>query len=143
LCGGWSWCVAGGGRGGGWGGGGPGGRPRRAPPRPRPAAPRRAHPCPSTGRGAAALLAGRPTEASTHHTEALAIATELNVRDHHARAHAGLGHAYRAMDDDARARAHYELAHAIYSELGMPEAEDLRAYLPTTGAARADLQSFV
>jgi tetratricopeptide (TPR) repeat protein len=68
-------------------------------------------------------------EAVTHHTAALELAVEFGVRDAEARAHGGLGRAHRALGDLARARRHYRNAVAIYTDLGAPEADQIRAEL--------------
>jgi tetratricopeptide (TPR) repeat protein len=85
------------------------------------------------GLGVAADAADRPAEALAHHTAALASATGTGSRDQEARAHAGLGHAYQAVGDPARARTHYEQAFALYTELGLPQADDMRVLLDVQG----------
>ncbi|GIM88544.1 tetratricopeptide repeat protein [Paractinoplanes toevensis] len=68
--------------------------------------------------------AAAPADAITHHTEALAIATDIGAAGQQARAQAGLGRAHQAL-----AREHYEQALAGYTTLGLPEAEQVRARL--------------
>ncbi|WP_129788022.1 AfsR/SARP family transcriptional regulator [Promicromonospora panici] len=87
------------------------------------------------GLGEAARLAGDAAEALRSHTEALGIAVQVGSRDQQARAHAGVGHAHRALGDPDLARTHYEQACTIYTELGMPEAEEVRARLGEVPAA--------
>ncbi|MEO3925087.1 tetratricopeptide repeat protein [Micromonosporaceae bacterium B7E4] len=81
------------------------------------------------GLGDAAQLAGRPAEALGHYTEALAIAADTGNRYQQARVHTGLGNAHRVLGNPDLARIHYEQAYATYTELGVPEAEDVRARL--------------
>ncbi|WP_027343095.1 tetratricopeptide repeat protein [Hamadaea tsunoensis] len=81
------------------------------------------------GLGEAARTAGRPGDALAHHAEAHLVAAEAGDRDQQARAHAGLGHAHRDLGDPALARHHYRLALALYTDLGTPEAEQIRPHL--------------
>jgi hypothetical protein len=53
----------------------------------------------------------------------------VGSRDQRARAQAGLGHAHRSLGNPDLARTHYERAHLIYTELGMPEAEEMRSHM--------------
>ena len=48
-----------------------------------------------------------------------------------ARAHAGLAHTHRALGNVDAARACYTHALALYTELGMPDADNLRTHLAT------------
>jgi DNA-binding SARP family transcriptional activator/tetratricopeptide (TPR) repeat protein len=86
------------------------------------------------GLGEAATLAGRAAEALRSHTGALGIAVQVGARGQQARAHAGVGHAHHSLGDADLARTHYERACALYTELGMPEAEELRARLEAASA---------
>jgi len=81
------------------------------------------------GLGEAAHAAGRPADALAHHTAAHAAAAGTGARDQQARAHTGLGTAYHALADLARAREHLQQALAIYTELGAPETDHIRADL--------------
>ncbi|MFF4588593.1 tetratricopeptide repeat protein [Streptomyces sp. NPDC001388] len=81
------------------------------------------------GLGEAARANGRHTDALPHHTDALTIAEDIGNPGQQARAHSGLGDAHRALDDTGRAVRCYERALALYSELGMPEADGVRASL--------------
>lgn len=87
------------------------------------------------GLGEAAQLTGSSASALRLHTEALGTATDVGVRHQQARAHAGIGRAHRTVGDHDLARTHYEQAHAIYADLGMPEAEEIRAVLAEVPAA--------
>jgi DNA-binding SARP family transcriptional activator/tetratricopeptide (TPR) repeat protein len=90
----------------------------------------------TNGLGEAAQLAGRPAEALAHHTEALDIAVDASTRHQQARAHTGLGHARSALGDPDLARTHYTQAHAIYTALDMPDADDVSGYLAALTRAR-------
>jgi hypothetical protein len=69
---------------------------------------------------------GDPAAALVQHTAALTIATGTDFRDQQALAHTGLGDTHHTRGDVATAGAHYKRALTLYTELGMPEAEDLR-----------------
>jgi len=84
--------------------------------------------------GEAAQLAGQTADAVAHHTAAYTIATGIGTRDQQARAHAGLGQAHQTLGDLARARQHYRQALALYSDLGVPEADRIRTRLADLGA---------
>jgi tetratricopeptide (TPR) repeat protein len=77
------------------------------------------------GLGEAAHAAGRATDALTHHTAAAGIGD----RDEQARAHTGLGHAHHTLGNPARAREHYQHALTLYTDLGLPEADQIRTHL--------------
>jgi DNA-binding SARP family transcriptional activator/Flp pilus assembly protein TadD len=81
------------------------------------------------GLGEARSAAGRPAEAIAHHNAALDIAVESEDRDPQARAHNGLGHAHHALGDADRARLHWGEALTLYTDLGFPEADEVRARL--------------
>ena len=81
------------------------------------------------GLGEAAHAAGRPADAITHHGAASDIVVEIGDREQQARACAGLGHAHQALGDPARAREYYQHALTLYTDLGMPEADEIRARL--------------
>lgn len=83
----------------------------------------------TNGLGEVALFTGDAAGAVARHTEALALAGADGARHQQARAHAGIGHAHRALGNPDLARTHYEQACAIYTELGMPDAEEMRAML--------------
>ncbi|WBB75839.1 tetratricopeptide repeat protein [Micromonospora sp. WMMD1128] len=89
------------------------------------------------GLGEAMLAAGHATDALTHHTAAHAIAAEIGARDQQARAEAGLAGAHRALADHDRARAHYRHALTIYTDLGTPEADQIRTCLAALDDADA------
>jgi len=85
--------------------------------------------CALNGLGEACHAAGRPADALTHHAAADTIAVDLSGRNQQARAQVGLGLAHRTLGDPARARRHYQHALALYTDLGMPEAERVRVDL--------------
>jgi tetratricopeptide (TPR) repeat protein len=87
------------------------------------------------GLGEAAHTAGRPADALTHHTAAHTLAAENGEREQQARAHTGLGHAHHSLGDPARARHHYQEALALYTDLGLPEADQIRTHLNTLPAS--------
>ena len=81
------------------------------------------------GLGEAARAAGLLTEALAHHTAAHALAAEIGGREQQARADAGLGHTHDLLGEPGSARQHYQDALTLYIDLGMPEAEEIRARL--------------
>jgi tetratricopeptide (TPR) repeat protein len=81
------------------------------------------------GLGEAALAAGQPAEALARHRAVHPAATVTGACDQQARAHLGLGNAHRALGDSTRAHEQYRQALALYTELEMPEADDVRAHI--------------
>jgi Flp pilus assembly protein TadD len=73
------------------------------------------------------LATGRPDEAQVAYTAALALAGQLGEAYEQARAHHGLAAALHAVGDDALARHHRSCALELYSALGAPEADAIRA----------------
>lgn len=78
------------------------------------------------GFGETATQAGAPAEALVHHQQALAIASASGDRRQAARAHEGIARAFRTHRNPRGAREHLEHAIAIYTDLGVPRAEQLR-----------------
>ncbi|MEV6636704.1 tetratricopeptide repeat protein [Actinoplanes sp. NPDC051470] len=70
---------------------------------------------------------GRTADALTHHTDAHTIAS----RDQQARALTGLGHAHHALGNLDLAREHYQHALVLWTDLGLPEADQTRVRLST------------
>ena len=70
---------------------------------------------------------GQLSEARIHHTIALTLATEIGNRYEQARAHDGLAH--QASGDPHRARQHWREAFTLYADLGVPDADEVRAQL--------------
>ncbi|MBT2233467.1 tetratricopeptide repeat protein [Nonomuraea sp. NEAU-A123] len=83
------------------------------------------------GLGEAAHAAGRTADALAHHTDAHTIAAEVGGRDQQARALTGLGHAHRALGNLDLAREHYQHALVLWTDLGLPEADQVRVHLST------------
>jgi tetratricopeptide (TPR) repeat protein len=77
-----------------------------------------------------------PADALTHHTAAYTIAVDAGDRDQQARAHTGLGHAHRSLGNPAAARYHYQQALTLYTGLGVPDADQIRAHLATVDNQR-------
>jgi tetratricopeptide (TPR) repeat protein len=74
------------------------------------------------GLGELFLATGRPSDARAQHAAALTVATQ-----------SGLAHAYHAAGDPGQARRHWNEAHILYTSLGAPEIDQVRARLATTG----------
>jgi tetratricopeptide (TPR) repeat protein len=89
--------------------------------------------CALNGLGEALYDAGRPAEALARHTAAATIALRIGERDEQARAFGGAALSHRAMGDPRQARRHWQLALALYAELGSPETESIRARLTSLG----------
>jgi tetratricopeptide (TPR) repeat protein len=83
------------------------------------------------GLGEAARAAGRPADALTHHTAARIIAADIGDCYQQARAHTGLGQAHHTLGNSAQARHHYQHALALYTDLGVPDADQIRVHLTT------------
>jgi len=79
---------------------------------------------------------GQLAEALDAYQQALAIATELGLHREQARAHGGIGAVTRTSDPRAT-REHWEQAIAIYDQLNLPEADQLRDQLSTMDAVDA------
>nr|BFE84374.1 hypothetical protein GCM10020093_069750 [Planobispora longispora] len=80
-----------------------------------------------------AEAAGDPGRAIEEHTAALALADASRNRPERARAHDGLARAHLALGHSGEAREHGRLALDLYGELGVPEAEEVRALLELAG----------
>jgi tetratricopeptide (TPR) repeat protein len=81
------------------------------------------------GLGEAAHTAGRTTDATTYHAAAHTAAVEIGDREQQARAHTGLGHAHHALGNPTQALHHYQHALTLYTNLRVPEADQVRAQL--------------
>ncbi|WP_239166074.1 tetratricopeptide repeat protein [Actinoplanes italicus] len=81
------------------------------------------------GLGEAAHTTGDTADALTHHTAAHIAAADTGNREQQARALTGLGHVHHTLGDPALAREHYRHALALYTDLGMPEADQVRTHL--------------
>ena len=73
--------------------------------------------------------AGRPAEALDRHRDGLRIAEQASDRYEQARALYGMADAHRDLGDPERARRHWQRALEIFTELGTPEADEVRAQL--------------
>ncbi|GIH15550.1 AfsR/SARP family transcriptional regulator [Rugosimonospora africana] len=78
---------------------------------------------------------GRADDALRCHEQAMAIAAEAVDPLDIAHGHHGIGNVLRERDPDA-AREHWSRALAIYTDMGVPEADELRALLDEAGQRR-------
>ncbi|MGP4114403.1 tetratricopeptide repeat protein, partial [Streptomyces sp. 4N509B] len=78
--------------------------------------------------------AGRPDEALLLHREALAVATEGGHRKEQADTHAHLAVVHADLGEHEAVHEHRGLALALYEELGLPRAEEMRALLSANPA---------
>jgi len=72
---------------------------------------------------------GHPDQARTQHTAALRLASQIGDRYEQARAHHGLADTYHATGQLNQARGHWGKALALYTDLDVPEANDVHARL--------------
>lgn len=73
--------------------------------------------------GASLHAAGDPVSARGAHLGALALATRLGGGPERARAHDGIAATHLATGNAGEAARHWQLALAVYAEIGLPEAE--------------------
>ncbi|MEV6302595.1 tetratricopeptide repeat protein [Actinoplanes sp. NPDC051861] len=85
--------------------------------------------CALTGLGDIANAVGQSGRAVVRFDEALRAAARIGNRFRLAHAHAGLGHAHRALARPADARRHFRRALTLYTDLGMPEADQIEMVL--------------
>jgi tetratricopeptide (TPR) repeat protein/transcriptional regulator with XRE-family HTH domain len=83
------------------------------------------------------LVTGKPRDAHASFAAALDLGIELDLRHIRARTHDGLGRACQALGDADQARRHWQQALAIFTKLGVPEAEQVRARLAASRDATA------
>ena len=81
------------------------------------------------GLGEAAQATGHNRRARIHHTAALALAIETGDRHEQARAHDGLARTFRSTGETDQARLHWRHALMLYTDLGISDADDVRAHL--------------
>jgi DNA-binding SARP family transcriptional activator len=93
------------------------------------------------GLGELALATGQPGHAGTQYAAALGMAVRAGDVYQQARAHQGLGDAGRAAGDRHQARPHWREALTLYTSLGTPEADDVRAQLTAAHATMLPLRS--
>jgi DNA-binding SARP family transcriptional activator/uncharacterized protein HemY len=86
--------------------------------------------------GEALLAAGQPSHARDRHATVREIASDIGDTYQQARAYNGLACAHHALARPDQARDHWEQALALYSQLGVPEADHVRARLADTGPER-------
>ncbi len=82
--------------------------------------------------GEAHLAAGQPGRARTRHAAACEIASDIGDTYQQARAHDGLARVEHALASPGQARHHWAQALALYTHLGTPEADQVRARLADT-----------
>jgi tetratricopeptide (TPR) repeat protein/transcriptional regulator with XRE-family HTH domain len=78
------------------------------------------------------LAVGQPGDSLDQHAAALGLAIEIDRKYELAHAHEGLGNAYCALGDRGEADHHWRAALAIYTDLGVPQAAQVRARLNET-----------
>ncbi|WP_158883672.1 ATP-binding protein [Amycolatopsis anabasis] len=83
----------------------------------------------SLGETTRSCLSMDPADTLDHHQRALDLAGKIGDRYEQARAHDGLAHAHQDLDHPLDARHHWQQALAIYTELGVPEADQARTQL--------------
>lgn len=81
--------------------------------------------------GETCLAAGLTDRAREHHAHALRLAVSTDQRHQQAKAHNGIAQTLQHVDPDA-AREHWRQALVIFDDLGVPEADHVRAQLPAT-----------
>jgi DNA-binding SARP family transcriptional activator/Tfp pilus assembly protein PilF len=92
------------------------------------------------GLGELFLAVGRPADCRAHHTMALGEARDIGDRYEQARAYDGLARACYAEGAGEEAERYWKQALTIYTQLGTPEADQVRAKMAarTSGPARPD-----
>ena len=88
------------------------------------------------GLGASLLDRGLPDQARPQYAAALALASQSGDRYEQARALDGLAHSYLAAGDPGQALQHWRRALDRYADLGLPEADAVRAELTALSRAR-------
>ena len=85
------------------------------------------------GVGEALCATGQSASARANHLAALALAGETGHHYEQARAHAGIAHAHHIIGENAQARRHWQNALTHYTDLDIPDADDVRAQLAALG----------
>ncbi len=85
-----------------------------------------------SGLGEAFLVAGQADSASARYRAALEVASVIDDRYEQARAGRRLADSYHAVGEAVQAHRHWHQALAIFSVLGTPESDDIRASLART-----------
>jgi tetratricopeptide (TPR) repeat protein len=83
-------------------------------------------------------VAGQLRQALVQHTAALTLATQIVDRHEQARAHNGLAHTYCTTSESDLARHHWQQALTLYTNLGIPDADDIRTRLAALNQAVTD-----
>jgi tetratricopeptide (TPR) repeat protein/transcriptional regulator with XRE-family HTH domain len=83
------------------------------------------------GLGEVLLATGQPGGARAQHAAALAMTNQTGDKYEQARAHAGLARSHDAVREPAQADDHWRQALALYTSLGAPESDQIRARLAT------------
>lgn len=86
----------------------------------------------SLGLGEVHLAAGHVDMARRAYSDVLQLAGQIREPQLQARANDGLGRAHHAAGDHVRARQYWQESLTFYSELGAPEADQVRARLAST-----------
>jgi len=81
---------------------------------------------------------GQLRKAVIQHTAALTLATQISDRYELARAHNGLAHTHHTTGDLDQARHHWHEALALYTDLDVPDADDVHAHLTALDQAADD-----
>ncbi len=80
----------------------------------------------------------QPDHAIARYTAALTITAQIGDRYEQARAHNGLAHTHQVAGDTDQARHHWHYALALYTDLGVPDAEVVNAHLTALDQAADD-----
>ena len=83
-------------------------------------------------------VAGDRDQAFAEYTAALTLATQIGERYEQARAHNGLAHIHQVAGDLSQARHHWRHALALYTNLRVPDADDVHAHLTALDHAAED-----
>ena len=81
---------------------------------------------------------GHHEQAHAYHAAALTLATQIGDRYEQARAHDGLAHTYHAAGDLDQARHHWHQALTLYTDLRVPDVDDVHAHLTALDQATGD-----
>ena len=79
--------------------------------------------------GEVLVATSQPDRARSQHAGALALASKIGDKYQQARAHHGLAHTHQAASEPEQARDHLQRALALYTDLGVPDADQVRAEL--------------
>jgi len=85
------------------------------------------------GLGEVLLADGQPSLACAQHAAALDLASQIGARLQQARAHHGLARGHEAVFNPGQARPHWQQALAQYTDLKVPEADQVRDEIVTAG----------